>query len=253
MKRNGIAGALLFDAGLYLPKGSVRYGTELWHEHVQYAIATAEELGLKLAIMNCAGWATSAGPWIAPAQSMKMLVWSETVVAGPRPWTGRLPQPLTRLGFYRDVAVLAAPENDEIRPAAMNGDLGGDLAVLTDGDVSTGLLLPTRSKMTVTFDFGTVTERRRVSIEYCRRDEKQSDEGEPGENELVPGVTLESSMDGTQFQRVLAVAESRQEFGTRQDLNFTSSAARYFRLTLTRSKASSRARLRGDEDDARRG
>jgi len=77
--------------------------------------------------------------------------------------------------------------------------------------------------------------------------------GEPGENELVPGVTLESSMDGTQFQRVLAVAESRQEFGTRQDLNFTSSAARYFRLTLTRSKASSRARLRGDEDDARRG
>jgi len=245
----------IMDKGIVLTGGGsmLKNLDRRLREETGLPIATAEELGLKLASMNCAGWATSAGPWIAPAQSMKMLVWSETVVAGPRPWTGRLPQPLTRLGFYRDVAVLAAPENDEIRPAAMNGDLGGDLAVLTDGDVSTGLLLPTRSKMTVTFDFGTVTERRRVSIEYCRRDEKQSDDGEPGENELVTGVTLESSMDGTQFQRVLAVAESRQEFGTRQDLNFTSSAARYFRLTLTRSKASSRARLRGDEDDARRG
>ncbi|HEY0946835.1 MAG TPA: glycosyl hydrolase, partial [Opitutaceae bacterium] len=40
MKEAGIAGVQLFDAGIYLPAGPVRYGTDDWHEHVQFAIET---------------------------------------------------------------------------------------------------------------------------------------------------------------------------------------------------------------------
>ena len=82
MKRVGIAGVQMFDASIYLPAGPVRYGTDLWHEHVQHAIATAEKLGLEFHLMNTPGWSASGGPWVTPERSMKKLVWSETTAAG---------------------------------------------------------------------------------------------------------------------------------------------------------------------------
>lgn len=109
MKRRGIGGAQLLDVSIYLPPGPVRYGTDLWHEHVQYAIRTAAELGLELDIMNCAGWSASAGPWITPERSMKQFVWSETHVEGGPTVSVSLPQPPTKLKFYRDVALVAVP------------------------------------------------------------------------------------------------------------------------------------------------
>ncbi|MFM7182450.1 MAG: glycosyl hydrolase [Verrucomicrobiales bacterium] len=109
MKRRGIGGAQMLDVSIYLPPGPVRYGTDLWHEHVQFAIRTAAELGLELDIMNCAGWSASAGPWITPERSMKQLVWSETHVDGTANVKTKLPRPPTRLNFCRDIAVLAVP------------------------------------------------------------------------------------------------------------------------------------------------
>lgn len=112
MKRVGIAGVQMFDAALHAPRGPVRYGSELWHEHVQFAIRTAARLGLEFHLMNTPGWSASAGPWVAPERSMKKLVWSETFVKsdGAAELDVALPQPETKLGFYRDVAVLAIPE-----------------------------------------------------------------------------------------------------------------------------------------------
>lgn len=109
MKRVGIGGAQLLDVSIYLPPGPVRYGTDLWHEHVQYAIRTAAELGLELDLMNCPGWSASAGPWNPPERSMKQFVWSETHVDGGPTVTVSLPQPPTKLNFYRDAVVLAVP------------------------------------------------------------------------------------------------------------------------------------------------
>jgi hypothetical protein len=116
MKRVGIGGAMLFDGSMYIPPGPVRYGSDAWHEHVQYAIATADELGLQLGVMNCAGWATAGGPWISLEQSMKMLVWSRQPVSGGKLWKGVLPQPAIVEEFYREVAVLAVPEPESPQP-----------------------------------------------------------------------------------------------------------------------------------------
>src|SRR5687767_6382929 len=71
MKRVGIAGVQMFDVSIYLPAGPVRYGTDLWHEHVQHAIATAAKLGLEFHLMNTPGWSASGGPWVTPERSMK--------------------------------------------------------------------------------------------------------------------------------------------------------------------------------------
>jgi hypothetical protein len=118
MRRTGIRGAMLFEGSLYLPAGPVRYGTDAWHEHIQYAITTAAELDIELVMMNGAGWATSGGPWNDVEHSMKMIVWSKQHVAGGSTWTGRLPQPSTQLDYYRDVALLAVPTAEAAASAA---------------------------------------------------------------------------------------------------------------------------------------
>ncbi len=81
-------------------------------EFYRYAAAEAKRLGLTLGMHNCPGWSSSGGPWITPEQSMKGLVCSETFLTGGQKINIKLPQPPTRLDFYRDVAVLAVPVKD---------------------------------------------------------------------------------------------------------------------------------------------
>lgn len=112
MKRVGIAGVQMFDVEIYLPPGPVRYGSDRWHEAVQFAIRKADELGLEFCMMNTPGWSASGGPWVTPERSMKRVVWSETETAGG-PVAVTLPQPEGKLGFYRDIAVIAVPATTE--------------------------------------------------------------------------------------------------------------------------------------------
>lgn len=112
MKRAGIGGVQLFDLLLYMPEGPVRYGSDLWHEHVQYAIKTADSLGLEFHIMNCPGWSASGGPWITPEKSMKKLVWTEVDFQGPVQLDEKLPMPKIKEKFYREIAVFAVPADN---------------------------------------------------------------------------------------------------------------------------------------------
>ncbi len=111
MRDAGIAGVQLFDASIYLPAGPVRYGSDEWHEHVQFALRTAARLGLDFSLMNTPGWSASGGPWITPDKSMKKLVWTETTIEsdGSNPVAAALPRPSIKENFYRDIAVLAVP------------------------------------------------------------------------------------------------------------------------------------------------
>lgn len=127
MKRVGIAGVQMFDASIYLPPGPVRYGTDLWHEHVQHAIARADKLGLEFHLMNTPGWSASGGPWVTPERSMKKIVWSETPANGggeliltvPRtkiePLKFRTPPAKKMENFFRDIVILAVPAGSSRR------------------------------------------------------------------------------------------------------------------------------------------
>jgi len=112
MKRVGIGGAQILDVEIYLPPGPVRYGTDNWHDHVQFAIKKAFELGLEIDIANSPGWSGSGGPWVTPERGMKELAWSETPVEGGDVSLA-LPQPKSKLDFYRDIAVIAVPPTTE--------------------------------------------------------------------------------------------------------------------------------------------
>lgn len=121
-KAAGMGGVQMFDVEIYMPPGPVRYGTPNWHEHVQYAIQTADQLGLEFHLMNTPGWSASGGPWVTAELSMKQLVWSETYTAGgdvalklPKSDTGPPAKPRhpVDLDFYQDIAVIAVPRTSE--------------------------------------------------------------------------------------------------------------------------------------------
>ena len=142
MKRVGLAGAQMLDVTpgftkeTLFPAGPVRWGSEAWHEHWQYAIRTAAELGLKLGMHNCAGWSQSGGPWVSPEDSMKKVVWSETTVEGGAMVQANLPRPPANLNFYRDIAALAVPADPSpgaTTPTATCSVAGIDATKLADG------------------------------------------------------------------------------------------------------------------------
>ena len=128
--------------------------TPEWFALWRTAIREAKRNNLTLGFHNCPGWSSSGGPWITPEHAMKMVVASETDVAGGAR-TVALPRPTTIRGFYRDVAVLAFPIARPPRLVRASGDFPGDFAGFCAG--TNALTLPlgspnARCELTLEFD-----------------------------------------------------------------------------------------------------
>ncbi len=117
MKQIGLGGAQIFNVSEGIPDGPVLFMSPQWRGLVKHAATEASRLGLELCIHNCAGWSSSGGPWITPENAMQTVVVSEVRATGPLHFSTILPQPETRAGFYRDIAVLAflTPRDDAKR------------------------------------------------------------------------------------------------------------------------------------------
>jgi len=109
MQRVGIGGFQVFNPLEDIPDGPVPYMSPKWLDMMRHAASEADRLGLEMCFHNCAGWSSSGGPWIKPAQAMQTVVTSETRAKGPAKFDAVLPQPRTNHGYYRDIAVLAFP------------------------------------------------------------------------------------------------------------------------------------------------
>lgn len=109
MSRVGIGGVLYMETQQGTPPGPAAFAGPLWRRLFQHATKEAARLGLEVRMNNDAGWCGSGGPWITPDLSMQKVVWTETLLEGPRHFEGGLDQPETVAGFYRDIAVLAFP------------------------------------------------------------------------------------------------------------------------------------------------
>lgn len=166
MARTGIGGMNMFDGSLGTPQFVEKrlvWMTPEWKDAFRHAAAEADRLGLEMSMAASGGWSESGGPSVKPEQAMKKVVWSETEVAGPRSFTGTLPQPPSVNGvfqnisresashdpsFYADTKVLAYRLPDrEVRMADLHpkvtSSVGAiDGAALMDGDVSRTMVLP---------------------------------------------------------------------------------------------------------------
>jgi hypothetical protein len=109
MRRVGIGGVLIMEVDQGTPKGPANFAGPKWRELFKFMLAEANRLGIEVNMNNDAGWCGSGGPWITPEVSQKMLVWTETNVAGPTKFAAALRQPEANAGYYRDIVVLALP------------------------------------------------------------------------------------------------------------------------------------------------
>ncbi len=144
MKKQGIGGALIFDAApvdRWRPKNvkPVPLGppflSTAWRDVFRHAIKESARLDLELGVSITSGF-NAGGPWVTPPFGQQEIVWSEMLLAGPSTYSGKLPLPsgpiYDNLGelisyseldvnndlfsdqegrpiHYRDVAVLAVP------------------------------------------------------------------------------------------------------------------------------------------------
>src|ERR1019366_8482342 len=93
MNRVGIGGFQLVDVASgngQVVEPKINFGTPEWYHAVLHSAELAKKLDLEMSIFSCAGWSEAGGPWVKPEMAMKKLVWSETNVAGPRKFGGKL-------------------------------------------------------------------------------------------------------------------------------------------------------------------
>jgi hypothetical protein len=126
MRRQGISGVLIFDAGegKGSPVGPV-FMSPAWRDLYRHALREAARLEIEVGVNLCSGW-DAGGTWVTPEHAAKRLVYSEvTVDAAGAPEPLQLPQPDTVDGYYRDIAVVAFPclEVRADRPGLLHGEI----------------------------------------------------------------------------------------------------------------------------------
>ena len=119
MREKGIGGVMHMQTinagGLPLPRQPKMLGPE-WDAWFGEMLRLAHESGMTLSASILDGW-SHGGWWVGKENGAKQLVYSEIQIDGPGALTTPLPQPLTRLDLYRDVAVVAFKEKTP-RPVA---------------------------------------------------------------------------------------------------------------------------------------
>jgi len=114
--------------------------TPEWWDAVLHSLREADRLGLRIAMHASDGFALAGGPWITPERSMQRIVWTTTLVEGGGRLTDPLPQPETKEGYYRDIAVFAFPSlpgegrtSRTVRPVVTTSRDGLDASFLATG------------------------------------------------------------------------------------------------------------------------
>jgi hypothetical protein len=191
MQTAGIGGATIFSlADTLTPWSGVIHNSptpdivafnEPWWSMIHHACGEAKRLGLELILHNCAGYESSGGTWITPDLSMQELVWSEQRLQGGSQFSGTLKQPIVdtipgnpfpkvyiptldrievpqveaKRTYFRDIAVLAVPEERQLVAQRFidlsskmnaNGDLAwnvpeGSWTIYRFGHTTTGAMI----------------------------------------------------------------------------------------------------------------
>jgi len=262
MHRVGLAGFQNFDAALSTPQvvdKRLAYMTPDWQHAFKYAITLGNQLGMEMAIAGSPGWSESGGPWVPASQGMKKYVWSETLVEGGKPFTGKLAAPPSNTGafqnisihdmlepppgskpapqFYADSVVVAyrRPASDvsvEALHAKITASGGSpDFSILDDGDLekTTPLPIPAPGESSwIQYEFDQPQTIRAITFVIKEPNEIAAMIAGMG----VPDKELEASDDGQNFHLVAKLSGGSAPEHT---ISFPAVTARYFRVSFKRT------------------
>lgn len=107
MNKVGIGGVQNFDASLGTPKiidELVGFNSPKWRTLKKHAVSTANDYGMEFAIAGSPGWSETGGPWVAPKDGMKKLVWSDVIIPVGGAFSGPLPKASDGIGTFAGLA-----------------------------------------------------------------------------------------------------------------------------------------------------
>ena len=156
MQKAGIGTALI--GIIHLNPSNGKYGktralSDVWWEHLYFAIEKAADYDIDLGIFNSPGWSQSGGPWITPEQSMRYLDSNEYQFSdiNNKPLELTIPE-----GFHQTVSLIAfkTPESElmshkvkgvQATAATLSSEeksIPADVSVLVDDDLSSSWSFP---------------------------------------------------------------------------------------------------------------
>lgn len=228
MAEVGIGGLLLFNVTQGIPNGKIIYNSPEHHKMIQHTAKEAERLGLSFGVHNCDGWSSSGGPWVTPEESMKMVVWSETIVNGGN-LNILLEEPTKREGFYQDIAVLAYPaltseiNDNKNQPNITASDTNLDISLISDGKVDAQSPLKKRGNESPWIQFNYQQPKTLRSAKIIFNDRRAT-------------ATLQVSKDGKKFKDVRELFKVRTGKGEWAiNDHFEGITSKYFRLKFNQN------------------
>ena len=72
MHRVGLGGVTIFEGAIDTPQvvpQRLIYMTPEWKQAFTYAVTTAKNLGMEVAIASSPGWSETGGPWVPPRRA----------------------------------------------------------------------------------------------------------------------------------------------------------------------------------------
>lgn len=229
MKEIGLGGTLFVNVFANMPAGLVEpkdFMSPAWQDCFQHMLNESARLGLNFGSMLGAFGCNAAGPQITPELAMQQFTWSETRVRGGESVDiSKLPQPESRLDYYRDAAVIAfpTPTADRLPTACSKKNVA--LKRLASGLAE------------VRFDLAAPVTVRELTLKDV--------DGLPPYGNL--NLTVEVSDDGKTWRVVKKFPGSWR--GNPLDLTvvFDPITAQYFRLLLPQGKASKADKIQAAE------
>ena len=244
----GIAGFTQFDAALggrqVVPE-PVHYMDGRWKDCFSYAMHLADSLGMEASVASCPGWSSTGGPWVAPEQAMKKLVWRYVEVSGTRrktliefPDIPDVPGSWQDIpdGQYKgkdacwttDIAVVAVrlPEAEtNVLEGALVSSSGGSFALdlLTDGKYAEAEYLPVSGNGFSWIQYELPEPRTARSLSLCTETRRWRFRANPAEYHWW----LDASEDGICWKEVAAIPDSSIPAVT---VDFPAVTARFFRI-----------------------
>lgn len=229
MKKAGIGGALLFDAGGADPKDVPRgpaFMSPQWREMFKYALREAKRCGIVLSANLCSGWC-AGGPWVTPEHATKALMRTQNFVKGPV----RVSLDAPKAQDYRDVCVIAVPIKDpafspyELAPYKLvASSKSWEVASLEDLDSKTiwnsdKLPAPTKPEY-LQFTFESPYTAAAIHLEPRILDDKSTSCG-------PKDIDVQCSDDGKAFRTLVRMTLNPNE---KQTISFEPARAKIFRV-----------------------
>lgn len=240
MKNANYGAAMIFEAGVGIPPGVISYNSPQWKDAIIHAVKEAERLNIQLSMHNSPGYSGTGGPWISVEYSMKQLVWTDCFISsnGKVETKIKLPQPYTRMGFYKDAYILAYPshpsETKSFQSLVKKVTIDGkeiDKKIVADNNLETYFRI--ESKQVLLFELKEPFEAQAATI-YRGKREAPLDPHD-GPRDYAPSLILETSNDGIHFTSMGHFnAPALRAMDAPGTLSFTPVQARYFRITSNR-------------------